>query len=302
MLARLAPRERRTLVVASAGNTAAAFASVASDAGVPVVIVLPEYAWEPLAALVRVGDCVRTVVVADGSYDDAIAVAARLSACDGFVAEGGVRNVARRDGMATALLGAVEQIGALPDAYVQAVGSAAGALAAHEAALRLVADGRFGRRVPRLVLAQNAPFTPIHDAWSVRAPHLAMRSSRETRARQAQLLAPVLGNSAPPYASAGGVREALAETDGITHAVGNAEAAEFARLFEMIEGIDVEPAAGVALAALAREAAGGALADATVVLNVTGGGRKRRDRVPAGQRPTHVVAREDAASPLRLAV
>ncbi len=303
VLARLDPRESRTVVVASAGNTAAAFASIASDAGVPAIVVMPEFAWAPLARLVRVGPSVRTVVVADGTYDEAIAVAGRLAARDGFFAEGGVRNVARRDGMGTVMLAAVERIGALPDAYVQAVGSAAGAIAAHEAALRLIADGRFGDRVPRLLLAQNAPFAPIHDAWAKRAPALDARPAHETRTLQRQLAAAVLGNPAPPYATAGGIREALGASDGTTFAIGNDEAARASRLFEELEGIDVEPAAGVAVAALIRGVRTGALRpDANVLLNITGGGRRRREQVTAEQAPSAVVARDALGEELARAV
>ena len=147
---RLAPDERRTMVVASAGNTAAAFAAIGSQLDVAVTIVIPLEAWEPLASLVHVGPSVRVVAVADGTYDDAIALARQLAAREGYVAEGGVRNVARRDGMGTIMLERRHAIGQLPDVYVQAVGSAAGALAAHEAALRLIGDGRFGTRLPRL--------------------------------------------------------------------------------------------------------------------------------------------------------
>jgi len=303
VLGRLAPDERRPLVVASAGNTAAAFAAIAGDAGVPVVIVIPEFAWAPLAALVRVARSVRTIVVRGGTYDDAIALAAHLVGRGGYLAEGGVRNVARRDGMGTVMLAAVEAIGALPDAYVQAVGSGAGALAAHEAALRIIADGRFGDRAPRLVLGQNAPFAPLHDAWSKRAHALDARPPHEVRARQAELGAPVLGNSAPPYAVAGGVREALAATRGATFAIGNGESAEACALFEAIEGVDVEAASGVALATLQRAVNAGTIApDATVLLNVTGGGRARRPRVTVAQRPTAIVPAGTSADPLAVAV
>jgi cysteate synthase len=294
VLDRLAPSERRTLVVASAGNTAAAFAAIASDAGVPVLIVLPLSAWDSLASLVRVGPCARVVAVAGGTYEDAIALARRLAARDGYVAEGGVRNVARRDGMGTAMLAATEAIGALPDVYVQAVGSAAGALAAHEAALRLIGDGRFGTRVPRLVLGQNAPFAPIHDAWAKRAAALGECNPHDARERQRRIAAAVLGNPAPPYAVAGGVREALIASGGRTDAVGNDDVANGMALFEELEGIDVEPAAGVAIATLARAARDGGIgADETVLLNVTGGGRRRREPVREAQRPALVVDRDE---------
>ena len=61
---------------------------------------LPLDAWDALAALVRIGPSVRVVAVADATYEDAIALAQRFAAQDGYVAEGGVRNVgpAGRDG------------------------------------------------------------------------------------------------------------------------------------------------------------------------------------------------------------
>jgi len=294
VLARLAPGEHRTLVVASAGNTAAAFAAVATEVGAPVTIVIPMDAWEPLAALVHVGPTVRVVAVAGGTYDDAIALARQLAAREGSIAEGGVRNVARRDGMGTIVLGAVDAIGALPDVYVQAVGSAAGALAAHEAALRLIGDGRFGTRPPRLVLSQNAPFTPIHDAWQRCAPALDACSPHDARERQSRIAATVLGNPAPPYAAAGGIREALAATGGRTYAVTNDELARAMLMFAEAEGIDVEPAAGVAIASLVRAVREGAIRrDELVLLNVTGGGRTRRPRVEYAQQPALIVQRAD---------
>jgi cysteate synthase len=295
--ARLAPGEQRTLVVASAGNTAAAFAEIATGANLPAVIVIPLHAWEPLAALVAVGPSVRIIAVEDGTYDDAIALAKRIAALDGFVAEGGVRNVARRDGMGTILLAAVDAIGGMPDVYVQAVGSAAGALAVYEAALRLIADGRFGSLPPRLILSQNAPFTPIHDAWSRRAPSLPELGAAEVRERQSRIGAAVLGNPSPPYAASGGVREALETAGGRTYSVGNDAMARAMLQFLELEGIDVEPPAGVALAALAEAVLDGTIdRDRPVLLNVTGGGRARRPVVTGRRRPPLVIERREIAA------
>ena len=44
--------------------------------------------------------------------------------------------------------------GMLPDLYLQAVGSGTGGIAAYEASLRLIADGRFGR---------NASSSPVSE-------------------------------------------------------------------------------------------------------------------------------------------
>jgi cysteate synthase len=293
VLGRLAPAERRTLVVASAGNTAAAFAAIATESDLPVLIVIPLEAWEPLAALVRFGPSVRVVAIEDGDYRDAIALAHYFSGLDGYVAEGGVRNVGRRDGMGTTMLAAVEAIGALPALYVQAVGSGAGALAAHEAALRLVADGRFGTVVPRLLLGQNAPFTPIHDAW-MRGAAAVEEWDSDARDRSSRIGASVLANPSPPYALGGGIREALAASNGSTSAISNDEMAAAMLAFAELEGIDVEPAAGVAIATLARAARAGHVGpDEIALLNITGGGRARRPVVTHPQTPALVVRRAD---------
>jgi cysteate synthase len=293
VLGRLARGEGRTLVISSAGNTAAAFARAATELDAPALIVIPGDAWERLAALVRIGPSVRVVAVDGGQYEDAIALARGLASEEGFVLEGGVRNVGRRDGMGTAMLEAVEAIGRLPDVYFQGVGSGAGALAAHEAAQRLVADGRFGTRLPRLLLSQNAPFTPIHDAWVGRSATLDERSPAVAREQVRRIAAAVLSNVAPPYATIGGLRDALAESGGTTYAIENAEVRAAMRMFEDLEGMDVEPAAGVTLASLVRAVrAGDVTPDETLLVHVTGGGARKREPVRIEQRPTLVVERD----------
>ncbi len=62
-------------------------------------------------------------------------------------------------------------------------------------------------------------------------------------------------------------------------AVDNAAARQARALFEEHEGIDIDPAGAVALASLLQAARDGRIAKgATVLLNVTGGGRERRLR------------------------
>jgi cysteate synthase len=293
VLARLAPDEDRTLVIASAGNTASAFADACSVNDIPVLIVVPGSAFERVAAIARIGPSVHVVALEGAEYDDAIAFARQLESSEGFIWEGGVRNVARRDGLGLVMLSAAEAMGRLPNYYFQAVGSAAGALGVFEAARRLIGDGRFGTRVPRLMLAQNSPFTPLHDAWSVRADVLTERSPAEAKAQIAQIGAAVLSNQTPPYTIGGGVREALASSDGNVDAVTNAEMLDAMMLFAETEGIDIDPEAGVATAALMRAVAAGTVdRGASVLLNVTGGGRSVRARETHGAAPSLVLDRD----------
>ncbi len=55
----------------------------------------------------------------------------------------------------------------------------------------------------------------------------------------------------------------------------NAQARKAARLFQELEGADIHPAASVATASLIKAVADGKVAkDATIMLNITGGGEQ----------------------------
>ncbi|MGO9307828.1 MAG: cysteate synthase [Spirochaetia bacterium] len=278
---------RSSLVVSSAGNTARAFHSACSRYKVPALLVVPCASMPLLWSTGESNRDVRLAVLDGGAdYADAIELGNGIAATEGFYPEGGARNAARRDGMGTALLSAVEASGRIPDHYFQAVGSGTGAIAAWEMNLRLQGDGRFGHGKMRLHLSQNAPFTPMTDAWEAGSRVLSpgadgRRLSRAVRAR-------VLANRNPPYSIAGGLFDALTDTRGCMYRVSNAEACAAGRLFEKLEGCDIDPAAEVACASLVQAAAMGRIGRRdTVALNITGGGhrRLRRDRRIAFLRP-----------------
>ncbi len=275
--ARMWANDDRVLVVASAGNTARAFIRVCSDNGIPLVVVVPQRNLPAVWSIGPVAPCVRVIAAAgDSDYSDAIALAAIISDLPGFVAEGGARNVARRDGMATTVLSAVDTTGEIPAHYFQAVGSGTGAIAAWEANLRLIDSGDYGDRKMRLHLSQNAPFAPIHDSWMNRSRDLVPIDEDDARRRIALIGAKVLANREPPYGLRGGLYDALADTGGTTGVVDNETAAAAANLFERLEGVDLEPAAAVAVAHLKAAVEAGQIgASEAVMLNVTGGGYRR---------------------------
>ena len=261
------PADPPVLVIPSAGNTAAAFAWAATLHRVPCLLVVPAPALERMRFPAPLDPRVRLVVL-DGTatYSDAIACADLLARLPGHHAEGGCRNVGRRDGLGTVMLAAAETLGRLPETYVQAVGSGTGAIGAHEAARRIRAADE---PLPRLLMCQNAPFTPLYDAWRDTGPAPAHRE-HEPLARE-------LTNRRPPFTVRGGVRDVLAESGGAIRCTDNESALAAMALFEEVEGIDVEPGAGVALAALAEAVrAGQVRRDELVLLNITGGGRARQ--------------------------
>ncbi|MFG3258600.1 pyridoxal-phosphate dependent enzyme [Streptomyces sp. NPDC048172] len=208
-----------------------------------------------------------------------------------YVGEGGVRNVGRRDGLGVVALAAYEAMGCLPDVYVQAVGSGAGALGVHEAASRILAGGG-GPGLPRLVLCQNAAYAPLRQAWHGgrtplgRAPSAYAPSAHAPSTYAPSTYAPELLNSAPPFATAGGVRDALRASGGTVLVADEGAARRAAALFEECEGIDIEPPAAVGVACLRAAVREGRVAPgARVLLNVTGGGRARLTRPPRRSGP-----------------
>jgi cysteate synthase len=265
------------IILASAGNTARAFAHAARlVSGFTVYLVVPEKMldriWLPGEDAGK--DNVRLVALAGSSdYSAAIRLSDEIAKRFDIDPEGGARNVARRDGMGTVMLEAGRVLGRLPDHYFQAVGSGTGGIAAYEAALRLQGDAAFqGQELPRLHLSQNAPFLPIYQAWK-NGDGAPVAWPAQPQADREPLFASVLANRTPPYSIRGGVADALTACRGEVYAVSNEEALEAAGLFARLEGIDLEPAAAVAVASL-RQAitSGGVRREDLILLNLTGGG------------------------------
>lgn len=275
---RLPKDEKRILVVASAGNTARAFAHVCSENNIPLVVAIPRDNMNAMWFESKLNPCVKIIASPEGSdYFDAIQLADKLCSSERFLAEGGAKNIARRDGMGTTLLSAVETIGRVPDCYFQAVGSGTGAIAAWENNLRLIEDGRFGSHKMRLMLSQNVPFTLMYDSWLESGRTLVDFTAQQAREASAKIKAKVLSNRKPPYSLAGGLYDALTDTDGKMYKVTNDELDKWKNIFLEKEGIDIYSAAAVAVASLAQSVANGDVSpEDTIMLNITGCGEKAR--------------------------
>lgn len=268
----------KSLVLASAGNTARAFSHVSALTGAEVYIVVPgsgmNRLWlpeepTPSIHLIKMGkNC---------DYTDSIHLADRIAGLPGFQAEGGARNVARRDGMGTVMLDAAVTMGRMPDHYFQAIGSGTGGIAAWEASLRLMEDGRFGKNLPELHLSQNLPFAPMLNAWNAgRREIIKDIDMPDPKKLINEMYADILSNREPPYSVPGGVYDAMRSTNGTMYGISNKEAKSAYRLFEEIEGIYIFSPAAVAVASLIKAIENGKVKpDDHILLNITGGGVKR---------------------------
>jgi cysteate synthase len=266
------------IVLASAGNTARAFAHACCEHALGCYLVVPEAMFHRLWLPIEQAPWVKAIVLrGSNDYQAAIQLSEAIACRFGIPHEGGARNVARRDGIGTTLLEYVRILGAMPDHYVQAVGSGVGGVALYEAAQRLVEDGRFGSRLPRLHLVQNQAWAPIHEAWSARR-HRIDEGALDGKGT-AGLYADVLAHRRPPYHLAGGVRAALEQSRGETYGVGSAEARRAKATFEEAEGVSITEAAACACAGLEQGVASGRIPRGeAVLLNITGGGEDRIHR------------------------
>ena len=147
--------------------------------------------------------------------------------------------------MSTTVLSAAEFIGAIPDYYFQAIGSGTGTIAAWEANLRLIQDGRFGNHKMKLFPSQNIPFTPMHDSWKADSRNIVFEDEAKAKIDALAIDAKVLSNRRPPYGVAGGLYDALKDCGGDIEIVDNLQLRKACELFFETEGNDIHPASGV---------------------------------------------------------
>lgn len=286
---------RPTLIVSSAGNTANGYNLISHLMGLPIYLVVPEIG---LDKLILPFETKPYTIAVRGDYSDAIAMAREIAEKLGFLLDGGVLNIARRAGMGAVMLHAVahpvEGSGELFDHYFQAVGSASGAIAAWEAVQLLLADGRFGDKKTQIHMGQNLPFTPIADAWEEGLSELAGLSDEKAREKIAGVTAMVLTNRTPPYAIPGGIFDTLKQSEGTSWKVNNYQLFQATRMFSSAEGVDIGPAAAVAVDALSQAVEAERVApDDHILLHITGGGKE----IQFSQGTTHKVVPTIVADP-----
>jgi cysteate synthase len=271
-LQRMLDRGCSGIIVATAGNTGRSFAHFGGLLNVPTLIIVAEQhlqrIWLPKG---HPSDSVILVGIKDADYNDAITLSKQvIEQLDGFQLEGGVFNVARRDGIGSLMLAGVEAIGRLPDHYFQAVGGGPGPIGCFEMAKRLVDTGQESGSIPQFHLSQNIEHCPIHNAWQAERSQLIEEDFPD---KSVEVYSDYLVNRTPAYGMIGGLYDVLKSTSGETYTVTRDEAESAAQMYFKCEGIDTLSPAAVALASLVQAKESGNVSSSDVVLlNISGGG------------------------------
>jgi len=268
----------KQILLATAGNTGRAFAEETLNQVFEILIVAAKSADSRLWTTNEINEeNVKYITLANGNdYANAIKLGKRICSEIGVETEGGAKNVARRDGMGTCFLEGVAEIGKIPQHYFQAIGSGTGGIAAWEASIRLIQDGRFGDQPAQLHLSQNSKFAPITHAWNAKRDHIIEDDFKLPPHEMYSLFAEVLANRTPPYSIDGGVYQALSDTNGKMYAVSENEAKDAMKLIDETEEIDIVPPAAVAVASLIQAVNQKKVKpNEVILLNITGGGIKR---------------------------
>ena len=126
------------------------------------------------------------------------------------------------------------------------------------------------------MVSQNSPFNPIYDAWKCDSRQILPMDIDLARKQVEIIDAKVLSNRKPPYPIAGGLYDALKDSMGDVMIASNEKLREASLFFEQTEGIDIHPAAGVAVATLIEAVKDNLVEkEAVIMLNITGGGEAR---------------------------
>ena len=266
----------KPFVLSSDGNNAIAFNYYSNILKYPIILFVTEDALNRRIWSFTKNNPYLTLFSTEGDYSDAIELSNRFGRVKGVLSEGGGHNVARRDGVATIMLDVTLLLGHIPDHYFQALGSGPGAIAAYEASLRLIADGRYGKKPPKIHGSQNYPFIPMYDAWKEKSKTINEKYQRESAKKIIdRTYAHVLTNRFPLYSHKGGVYDILKATDGEFYSITNDDIRKAQILFKKFEGCSIVPEAGVTVSSLIKAIKNEHInKNDSILLNITGGGRE----------------------------
>ncbi|MFQ5611112.1 MAG: threonine synthase [Anaerolineae bacterium] len=256
---------RRIIATASTGNAAAALSGLCASVGQPNVIFVPETA--PAAKIAQLLVFGSTVLLVQGTYDDAFDLCLRAAADYGWYNRNTAYNPYMTEGKKTASYEICEQLGwRTPDRIFVGVGDGCIIGGLHKGLKDLLALGWI-EAMPRLMGVQAAGSAFLYDAW---------RNNEDVLAKpaiQAQTVADSISAGLPRDRLK--AMAAVRETGGAFLRVSDEEILAAIPALAQKCGVFAEPAGAAPYAGLLKAVGEGLVsADESVVVLVTGSGLK----------------------------
>ena len=267
----------RAVICASTGNTSASAAAYAVRAGMTCAVIVPQgkIAMGKLAQALVHG---ATVLEVEGSFDDCLEVARKLSELYPVALVNSV-NPYRLQGQKTAAFEVIDALGEAPDVHCIPVGNA-GNITAYWMGYRESADWGVSRGAPRMMGFQASGAAPIVSGAPVDKPVTIASAIR-------------IGNPASWHYAL----EARDESGGDIQSVTDRQILAAYRMLAREEGVFVEPASAASVAGLLQARESGTIAaDARVVCTLTGNGLKDTDWAISGAPPPTTVPADPHAA------
>jgi threonine synthase len=266
----------RAVICASTGNTSASASAYAARGGLRAVVIVPKGAIA-LGKLSQAAIHGATVLMVDGSFDQALAIVRQIAESRPVTLVNSV-NPFRLEGQKTAAFEVVDQLGRAPDYHLIPVGNAGNITAYWRGYKEYHRAGR-SKELPRMVGFQAAGAAPIVENRVIAEPKTVATAIR-------------IGNPA----NWGLAVEALKDSSGFIEAVTDEEILHAYRRLAREEGIFMEPASAAAVAGLIKTVKQGRFEPgSTLVLTLTGHGLKDPDTaLESASRPVTVPPKLDA--------
>ena len=268
----------KLLICASTGNTAASMAAYAARAGVTAMVTVPagKVASGKLAQVYAYG---AKIIRVDGDFDSALSITLKVAAEIKELSVMNSVNPYRIEGQKTNAYEIYEQLGfKAPDYVVLPVGNA-GNISAIWKGFKELKEWGISGALPKMVGVQAAGAQPLVEAFE--------RGRDSVIPVQPKTIASAINIGNP--ASWKKALAALRESKGMALAVADEETIAARMDLASSEGIFVEPASAVPLAAL-KKLKGKIDRDATVVCICTGNGLKDQESVKVNLDSTPMVA------------
>ena len=248
------------IVIASAGNAAAAYAAFCARAGIKLWVFLTNSVpAEKMRELALYG---AEVVKVTATYDQAKEIAANFAHHRGIFLDTGAKAIPNKESMKTLAFEIVEQLGwKAPDWYIQSVSGGLGPIGVLKGYEELFEAGLIDK-VPKMGIVQAEGCAPMVHSWE--------KGLDKAEATIADTLITVLATGDPGLAYEL-IKGGIDKYGGAMVAVDDGETFRAMRRIARMEGYSTEPAASVAFAGFGKMLADGHIkAHENVVINCSG--------------------------------